>query len=575
MDELWGESETTEKTSNKDTEWYKYSKFGMFIHWGLYSDIAGQWNGKNYYGINEWIMKRAKINTADYKKLAQKFNPTSFSADEITQLALDAGMKYIIITSKHHDGFALFKSNASDFNIVDATPYKKDPLKELALACKKKGLKLGFYYSQTQDWTEKNGFGNTWEYTWEEADFNRYLKRKVFPQVKEILTNYGDIACIWFDTPGPINKEQVLELKQMVEELQPNCLINSRIGQGLGDFTTLGDNEIPDKPLKGLWETPDTHNNTWAYSQLDFNWKTPKEIITRLINVISKGGNYTFNIGPKGDGSIPKVSADILREVGKWTHANAEAIYGSTPVYAGDQSNISITKNNGKVYIFVKEYPKDGKVWMPLHKGQLDKATLLSTNQALVVKNTEIASYIDLSYSECGIVPVIVLESDGEITFETQKILNSGIETILYPHEAILKGAEMETQQWMEIFGDWHTVPTISQWKQKGSSATWNFLVPEAGSYVLELKYSCTAEADYQEGLFILNDKEYNFVPTFSGESGTIKNQKESRQINNFKTRKFGIVNIEEGKCELSIELNDIDQTGWINIAEVVIRPVN
>ena len=574
MDELWGESKTQERIIHKDTEWYKYSKFGMFIHFGLYSDAAGEWDGQHYHGINEWIMKRAKINTADYKKLASTFNPKKFNADNITQLAVDAGMKYIVVTTKHHDGFALFASEASDFNIVDATPYGKDPLKELARSCKEKGLKLGFYYSQTQDWTEKNGYGNTWEYNPEEADFDSYLNNKVFPQIREILSNYGEIACIWFDTPGPISKEQVVELKEMVDNLQPNCLINSRIGRGLGDFTTLGDNEIPDKPLSGLWESPDTHNNTWAYSDLDFNWKTPKEIITRLIDVVSRGGNYTFNIGPKGDGSVPEISASILRDVGKWTHLNSEAIYGSTPVYAGDQSNIAITQNKGKTYIFVKEKPNDGKIWLPPYEGQLTKSSLLSNNQPVVLKNTEEAIYIDLSLYECDLVPVIILESESPLVFETTKILNSGVETYFLPHEAKISGAEISTYRWMEVFGDWHTNTTICSWKKKGSKATWKFQVPEEGNYIIEIKYSCTAAADYQEGLMTINGEKHFFVPTFSGETGIIKNQRENRTVNVFKIRKFGIATFNKGKCELSIELNDIDQTGWISIAQVIIRPI-
>lgn len=574
MDELWGDKKSDQEMTTKDISWYEYAKFGMFIHWGLYSDAAGEWDGKHYFGINEWIMKRAEVKTADYKKLAETFNPTAFDADIITQLAVDAGMKYIIITTKHHDGFALFQSKASDFNIVDATPYGKDPLKDLARACKEKGLKLGFYYSQTQDWTEKDGFGNTWEYSWEDADFDTYLNNKVFPQVKEILSNYGDIACVWFDTPGPISKEQVVKLKNMVDELQPNCLINSRIGQGLGDFTSLGDNEVPDEPLAGLWETPDTHNNTWAYSQLDFNWKTPEEIVTRLVNVLSKGGNYTFNIGPKGDGSIPQPTVDILREVGLWTKANADAIYGAKALYAGAQSNIALTRNNGKVYLFVKKHPKDGKVWLPHYEGKLSKATLLCNGKPLVLTQTDMGSYIDLSYVKCNLLPVVVFESEDDIVFDTKKILNSGTETVFYPYEAQLTGVELVTQSWMEIFGDWHTQPTLGTWVEKGSRASWSFNVPEPGNYVVTLKYACTEKADLQEGLFTVNDAVYNFVPTFSGEPKLVTNQREKRTMHVFKTRKIGVVYIGKGENELSIALNDFDKTGWINLAQVIISPM-
>ncbi|MDA0350463.1 MAG: alpha-L-fucosidase [Verrucomicrobia bacterium] len=282
-DTIWGKTSVEKDRLIKDHQWYQESKFAMFIHWGLYSEAAGVWKGKNYFGISEWIMKRAKIPVRDYETLTKKFNPVEFDADSIAQLAVDAGMKYIVITSKHHDGFAMYHSKVSKFNIVDATPFDRDPLKELAEACKRHGLKLGFYYSQSQDWHEKDAIGNTWDFKEDDKDFQKYLNEKALPQIEEILTGYGDIGLIFFDTPAGISREQVIKLKERVAQLQPNCLINSRIGQGLGDFATLGDSEIPDHIREGLWETPDTHNNTWAYSKLDINWKSDTEIIHRLI----------------------------------------------------------------------------------------------------------------------------------------------------------------------------------------------------------------------------------------------------------------------------------------------------
>jgi alpha-L-fucosidase len=220
------------------------NKFGMFIHWGLYAIPAGEWKGQYVRGIGEWIMFRAKIPVHEYEQLAAQFNPVKFSGAEWAQLAADAGMRYLVITSKHHDGFAMYGSKASKYNIVDATPYGRDPMKELSAACAERGLGFGFYYSQDQDWHERNGRGNTWDFPAERRP-QQYLEEKVIPQVNEILSGYGKLSLIWFDTPGMLSEEQVKNLRRTVKTAQPACLLNSRIGHGQGDYFQTGDNAIP------------------------------------------------------------------------------------------------------------------------------------------------------------------------------------------------------------------------------------------------------------------------------------------------------------------------------------------
>ncbi len=215
-------------------------------------------------------MRLAEISVKDYETLADRFNPVDFDADAIVRLAREAGMKYVVITAKHHDGFAMFKSAVSNFNIVDATPFGRDPIKELADACKREGLKLGFYYSQFQDWHEIDAAGNTWDFP-VPGNFDRYLEEKALPQIRELLTNYGPIGLIWFDTPGSISSQASKEICDFVYKLQPECLVNSRIGNGFGDYATLGDQEVPKTAPEGLWETIDTHNDTWGYSLHDHN----------------------------------------------------------------------------------------------------------------------------------------------------------------------------------------------------------------------------------------------------------------------------------------------------------------
>lgn len=317
--------------------WFRDAKYGLFIHWGLYAIPAGQWEGRTVPGIGEWIMHRAKIPVSAYSQLAQQFNPGRFDADAWVTLAKDAGMRYIVITSKHHDGFALFKSAASPFNVVDATPFKRDVLKELAAACARQGIRLGFYYSQSQDWHEPNGAGNNWDFGADSTkDFDAYLRGKAEPQVKELLTSYGPVALLWFDTPRRMTGDRAHRFTALVRSLQPDALIDGRLGER-GDYVTTGDNVIPGAVRTEAWEVPATLNHTWGYRSDDQDWKSPGEVIFKLVDVVSKGGNYLLNVGPMPNGDMPQAAQDILRAAGRWLKVNGEAVYGAQPTPFGDE----------------------------------------------------------------------------------------------------------------------------------------------------------------------------------------------------------------------------------------------
>ncbi len=320
-------------------KWFNEAKYGFFINWGLYSIPAGEWKGKPVGGIGEWIMHNAKIPVKEYELLARQFNPVKFNADEWAQLAVDAGMKYVVFDCKHHDGFALYHSAVSKYNCFDATPWKRDPFKELQEACTKRGLKLCFYYSQATDWHEKNGANNDWDFPPNaQKDFDQYLQEKSLPQIKELLTNYGPIGLIWFDVPSMMTPERSKKVHDLVRSVQPDVLINSRLGQGgLHDYRSMGDNEIPHSKLAGAWETAATINDTWGYKKDDHHWKPADDITFKLVDITSKGGNYLLNVGPDGDGFIPQPSQDILRTVGKWLKTNGEAVYGAGPTPFGDE----------------------------------------------------------------------------------------------------------------------------------------------------------------------------------------------------------------------------------------------
>ena len=324
----------------------------MFIHWGLYAIPAGIWKGEPVEGIGEWIMFRARIPRREYEALAERFNPTRFDARAWVRLALDAGMRYLVITAKHHDGFALYRSPCCSYNIVDATPFAHDPLAELAEACREAGLKLGFYYSQDQDWHDPDGSRNDWDFVEEEKDFAAYLERKVKPQVRELLTQYGPVGLIWFDTPYTISREHSIELRDFVHRLQPDCLVSGRIGNDVGDYGSLGDNQIPAGRVRADYETPATLNDTWGFKSTDHNWKSTETLILLLIDLASKGVNYLLNVGPTAEGVIPEPSAERLRAIGAWMRTNGEAIYGTAgSPFPYEHDGLRMTVKPGRLFL--------------------------------------------------------------------------------------------------------------------------------------------------------------------------------------------------------------------------------
>jgi len=323
--------------------WFRDAKFGLFIHWGLYAIPAGEWKGRHVPGIGEWIMNRARIPVGEYEQLAKQWNPVKFDPEAWVQMAQDAGMKYIVITSKHHDGFALFDSKVTSWDVVDATPFKRDILKELSAACQRHGMPLGFYYSQSQDWHEPGGAGNDWDFGpdvgpdgKERKDYDAYLRGKAEPQVRELLTGYGPVALIWFDTPRMMTAERSRRFADLVRTLQPKTLIDGRLG-ATGDYVSTGDNVIPPRVQTEAWEVPATINHTWGFRTDDQDWKSPGEITFKLVDIVSKGGNYLLNVGPTAEGVIPQGSQDTLRTVGRWLKLNGEAVYGTGPTPWGDE----------------------------------------------------------------------------------------------------------------------------------------------------------------------------------------------------------------------------------------------
>ena len=375
-------------------EWFHNARYGMFIHWGLYAIPGGEWKGVHQDGATEWLLKEQEIPFAEYRTLMDQFNPVDFDADEWVRMAAEEfGVKYIVFTAKHCEGFAMYDSKASDFNVMNS-PYGKDIVRALAQACEKHRLTFCVYYSQYQDWGEPHGYGNDWDYGPEsEKDFRRYFEEKVKPQVQELLTSYGRIGLIWFDTPYEMDKAQCRELADLVHELQPDCLINSRVGNGFGDYREMSDNSIPAASCGFDWETPMTLNGTWGYSQTDENWKTPETVIRMLINVTGKGGNLLLNVGPDARGVIPGGSVEVMRSVGTWLKANGESIYNTRAVpnfpYQLNFGGVTYHPDKNRLYLHAINYPvAPYTLFIYGLKTKVTSAGLLSTGESIPFNQT-------------------------------------------------------------------------------------------------------------------------------------------------------------------------------------------
>jgi alpha-L-fucosidase len=497
MDKMWGDPKTQPGVeSSERAALFRDGNYGMFIHWGIYSHLGGQWKDQTFYGIGEWIKRQMKIPEDEYMALAKEFNPVDFDAKEIVRVAREAGMKYIIITSKHHDGFAMFKSS-HPFNIVDASPFGRDPMKELSDACREAGLGFGFYYSHNQDWTEPGG-GNGPKKSPDgtPANFEQYFQKKCFPQVKEICSNYGELSFVWFDTPGKMPKKWVEQLVELVRETQPQAMLCSRVGHGMGDYLSQGDMEVPPRNAEGLWETCDTTNDSWSYAWYDQNWKDPKEIIHRTVATVGRGGSYLLNVGPDGKGRIPATAANYLIEAGKWIKRNPDVVYAAGPSPWGMALPWGdVTTSGDKLNLVVFDWPQDRRIHLSGFEANIVSAALRSdTGEKIPLKWTANGSWTaieggDLPASAIsGPANVIELKLKASPKVDTTAGIHPNIRTKLLTEFAAVENAAKEEKKWMEKFGEWKHVTQVNEWKENGA-ATWEVDVAEAGAYYIDLRY--------------------------------------------------------------------------------------
>lgn len=474
-------------------DWWRQARFGLFIHWGLYAIPAGEWNGQSVPGVGEWIMHNGHIPVGDYAPLAQQFNPVKFDAEQWARIATDAGMKYLVITTKHHDGFCMFDSTYTDYDIM-STPFKRDIMREISDACRKYDLKIGWYHS-IWDWHHPDAAG---------PNFDEYA-RVLEAQVDELLTNYGPIDIMWFDGEWipEWTEAKGRDLYEHIREVAPTVIINNRVGKGragmagvhdpsqnVGDFGTP-EQEIPGQGIPGYdWETCMTMNDTWGFRSDDHNWKSATTLVRNLIDTASKGGNFLLNVGPTAEGEIPPASVERLHAMGQWLRVNGEAIYGTT---AGPFKRLEwgrCTRKGNRLYLHVFDWPSDGVLEVPgllndvadvrfvgksavralpvMHRGQ----TLLINVPALPLNDMATVIAIDL-VGEPSVVAIPLRQGeDGSIT---------------------LRAVDADVIGMTARYESGNGKDNIGFWTDPGDVVTWEFEVTHAGRFRVVLSQSCPA----------------------------------------------------------------------------------
>ncbi|MGN7823058.1 alpha-L-fucosidase [Chitinophaga sp. 22536] len=573
MPDMWTKSGGN-NPAHPGLKWFTGAKFGLFIHWGLYSKLGGRWKDSSYYGSGEWIMNRAKAPAKEYAAVAKTFNPQGFNAEEWANTASEAGVKYMVITAKHHEGFSMYDSKVTDFDIVDASPYGKDPMKALSKACRDKGIRFGFYYSQFLDWHEPNGGGNSWDFKTKDKDYQQYYRTKSIPQLRELLTNYGQLGLVWFDMPGGLTPEQTKQMIDSLRLLQPNCLFSSRVGHGLGDYRDFGDSEVPPVPITGAWESIYTHNDSWGYIQHDLNFKSPKEIIQLLSNVASKGGNLMLNVGPDGDGKWPQYSIDYLKATGRWLKQYGESIYGTTYGLIPAQPWGVTTSKPGKLFLHVWEMPADRQLRVPGVDAKVKSVKILGTGTTLNFRQQPGETTVQLPVT----LPdtrntVLVMEYGGNQSDRSQ--LRTQTVSSQYPQAeiptvwAIYNGAaKNKLFTWSHYFGDWKHDNLAYDMTTPEDALVFPLDIQDAGDYRIVLEYACEQASASQQGVVTLNGQQLPFLTLFTG-------QFDSHKPMMFIRHAIGILNVDKpGINNLTVKPVSGNQKELFRLRKVILQPV-
>ena len=503
------------KNRDQRLQWWRDAKFGMFMHWGIYSLPGGEWKGKKVSGYAEHLMRKEKISRAEYLELAHTFNPVKFNAEEWVRTARDAGMRYMIITAKHHDGFAMYPSGVSDFNIQKQTPFKRDPMAELSAACKKYGLKFGFYYSHAFDWEHPDAPGNDWEYKNPGGDLNlyggrdwydlhpelltkaqKYVNEKAIPQVKELLRKYHP-DILWFDTPQKLPLSENIKILKAIRETDQSVVVNGRLvrfaSSNFGDYKNTADRPAEFYPVTGDWEAIPTTNESYGYHKFDSSHKPVAHFIRLLASAASRGGNLLMNIGPRGDGTFDVKDVNILKGIGKWMDKNGESIYGLTASSLPMQSWGVTTQKKNKLYLHVFDWPADGKLYIGGLRSNIGKVYLLSDPKKLFVAKrlNETDLLITLPRKAIDTAnTVLAIELKDNIATDSLRFVSTNIPlTRLLAFDATQEGKGFS-------FGDGKTERYyVEGWKSQSQHLTWNFRTISPSHFKIVIKYIAPKES--------------------------------------------------------------------------------
>ena len=512
----WGQTDPTVEVENAqtaDTQWYRDAGFGLFIHWGLYTQAGGEWQGKRYFGIVEHLMRQAKADPSEYiRTLGSQFNPVDFNAAEWVAVAKQAGARYIIITTKHHDGFAMFGSAVSRDDIIDATPFHRDVIKELARECARAGIRLGFYYSHVQDWSDPDGWNDFTKRPGHVADFNRYMERKALPQVRELMRNYGKVGVVWYDTPKDITRSQAQRFRDAVKLENPATLVSSRIGQNLGDIRNYGDSEMPDFGDSAMpWEAIYTHNDSWGFSKFDHNFKTSAELIRTLATAASRGGNMVLNVGPDPRGNFPHETKDALVAIGAWLRANGESIYGTQASVIRQPWGVG-TARPGTLYLHVFHRPAGRKLLVPgLAASDIRRVTSLESGAQIAWRVAGDDIVVELP-QDLPPSPDLVLKVEHHAALPQKlapAILSADYDGLtLIPGTATPSGDIKPLRiAAKSYYGVSHPFMSVEGMRSQADLLAWEVQVPDAGEFTFDLEYSATPEQAGQQGAVTIGNE--------------------------------------------------------------------
>jgi alpha-L-fucosidase len=559
--------------------WFREARFGLFLHWGVYSVPAGEYQGHTNYG--EWFLEETHMPVSQYEKFAGQFNPVRFDAREWVRLAKNAGMKYIVITTKHHDGFDMFRSDLTDW-CIKSTPFQRDPLKELSAACQAAGIRLCFYHS-IMDWHHPDwGLRRLWnDKATGTPDMDRYTAY-LKGQLKELLTGYGPIGILWFDGEweSPWTHERGVDLYNYVRSLQPNIIVNNRVGKARAGMSgmdqgkeRIGDYGTPEQtiPATGFgpgvdWESCMTMNDHWGYNKNDQHWKSSTTLVRNLIDCSSKGGNYLLNIGPTSEGVFPEASIERLAEIGNWMKINSEAIYGTTASpfkrlpWGRCTEKAGGTPSDGKpgdvtLYLHVFDWPADGKLLVPGLKNSVRKAWLLSdpAEKSLTARRSSAGVTITVpATAPDAISSTVALRIKGAPDVEEQLISQAPDGSVVLPaSEAQLHG-DLKYESGPQR-------DNIGYWLNSDDWAAWEFKVTKPGKFDLSAEIAAPESAGFEVSL---GDQKTEGVAPVTGDYGK------------FAVTKLGVIAITSpGKIMLAVRPR---KEGWhpINLKSIRLSPM-